>query len=282
MYADEEDDESYFDYEGEGFPSLATRNSGYGGTTRIIPKVPPTFDGTTSWLEYEDMIEDWLGITNLSPEKWGPSLKNALVGQAEFYKNMLDNQKLRDENNGVAHFKETLRPYFVKGVSYIFMWRFMYLFRCWRTNAMDFITWITRFEVAVRRLQTSWVDLTPLPPETLNTVFIRDFFTTQQQEHLTQLIHNGASDDEQLTFVRNIREQIVTDRRERQKANFPLGDNLVSLIFLVQADLNESQRERFISAMNLRDVSMMDYTYLSVKQLFMELFCSTALALLIP
>ena len=124
MYADEEDDESYFDYEGEGFPSLATRNSGYGGTTRIIPKVPPTFDGTTSWLEYEDMIEDWLGITNLSPEKWGPSLKNALVGQAEFYKNMLDNQKLRDENNGVAHFKETLRPYFVKGVSYIFMWRF--------------------------------------------------------------------------------------------------------------------------------------------------------------
>ena len=102
------------------------------------------------WLEYEDMIEDWLGITNLSPEKWGPSLKNALVGQAEFYKNLLDNQKLRDENNGVAHFKETLRPYFVKGVSYIFMWRFMYLFRCWRTNAMDFITWITRFEVAVQ------------------------------------------------------------------------------------------------------------------------------------
>ena len=56
MYADEEDDESYFDYEGEGFPSLATRNSGYGRSTRIIPKVPPTFDGTTSWLEYEDMI----------------------------------------------------------------------------------------------------------------------------------------------------------------------------------------------------------------------------------
>ena len=147
---------------------------------------------------------------------------------------------------------------------------------------MDFITWITRFEVAVRRLQTSWVDLTPLPPETLITVFIRDFFTTQQQEHLTQLIHNGASDDEQLTFVRNIREQIVTDRRERQKANFPLGDNLVSLIFLVQADLNESQRERFISAMNLRDVSMMDYTYLSVKQLFMELFSSTGTSVADP
>ena len=140
MYADENDD-SYFDYEEEGFPRLATRNSGCGGTTRIIPKVPPTFDGTTSCLECEDMIEDWLGITTLSPEKWGPSLKNALVGQAEFYKNMLDNQK-----HGVSHFKETLRPYFVQGVSYISMWRFMYLFRCWRTNAMDFITWITRLK----------------------------------------------------------------------------------------------------------------------------------------
>ena len=82
--------------------------------------------------------------------------------------------------------------------------------------------------------------------------------------------------------MRNIREQIVTDRRERQKANFPLGDNLVSLIFLVQADLNESQRERFISAMNLRDVSMMDYTYLTVKQLFMELFCSTGTSVADP
>ena len=69
-------------------------------------------------------------------------------------------------------------------------------------------------------------------------------------------------------------EQIVTDRRERQKASFPLGDNLLSLIFLVQA--------RFISAMNLRNVSMMDYSYRTVKQLFMELFCSTGTSVADP
>ena len=40
MYADEEDDESYFDYEGEGFPSLATRNSGYGGLLALFRRFP--------------------------------------------------------------------------------------------------------------------------------------------------------------------------------------------------------------------------------------------------
>ena len=63
MYADDDDDSYYFEYEKEGFPSLAAWSSGYGGTTRVVPKVSPTFDGTTPWPEYLDMIEDWLRIT---------------------------------------------------------------------------------------------------------------------------------------------------------------------------------------------------------------------------
>ena len=54
---------------------------------RMKPKIPPTFDGQSSWFEFEDLIDDWLGITTLTAEKLGPSLKNALVGAAEFYKN---------------------------------------------------------------------------------------------------------------------------------------------------------------------------------------------------
>ena len=27
---------------------------------RMTPKIPPSFDGTTSWFEYEDLIDDWL------------------------------------------------------------------------------------------------------------------------------------------------------------------------------------------------------------------------------
>ena len=121
-----------------------------------------------------------------------------------------------------------------------------------------------------------------MPPETLNREFIQNFLANQQQEQLTLLIQNGATEGDQLTFVRHIREQIVTDRRERQRSSFPLGDNLVSLIFLVQADLNESQRERFMSAMNLRDVSMMENSYRTVKQLFMDLFCSAGTSVADP
>ena len=62
---------------------------------RMTPKVPPTFDGQSSWFEFEDLIDDWMGITTLTPERLGPSLKNALVGAAEFYKNMLNNADLR-------------------------------------------------------------------------------------------------------------------------------------------------------------------------------------------
>ena len=46
----------------------------------------------------------------------------------------------------------------------------------------------------------------------------------------------------------------------------------MSLIFLVQADLNEQQREHFVSSMNIRQIAMPQYIYLQVKQLFLELF----------
>ena len=45
---------------------------------RMTPKIAPTFDGLTSWLEYEDCVVGWLNLTTLTPRKHGPSLKNSL------------------------------------------------------------------------------------------------------------------------------------------------------------------------------------------------------------
>ena len=40
---------------------------------KMTPKIPPSFDGQSSWFEFEDLIDDWVSITTLSAEKLGPS-----------------------------------------------------------------------------------------------------------------------------------------------------------------------------------------------------------------
>ena len=79
------------------------------------PKIAPGFDGRISWFTYGEAIDDWLGITVLPDEKLGPSLRNRLYGEAAIYKPYLDRQRLKDPLGGVAYFKATLRPHFVKG-----------------------------------------------------------------------------------------------------------------------------------------------------------------------
>ena len=117
----------------------------------MTPKMPPTFDGQSSFFEYEDLIDDWLGITTLQPERHGPTL---------------DNERLRDPDNGVQCFIQTIRPYFVKGNNHVFLWRFLQLFRTDR-GSMEIVHWIGRFEVTMRRLRLAWMDLldlTMIPP----------------------------------------------------------------------------------------------------------------------
>ena len=236
---------------------------------KMTPKVPPQFDGQSSWSEYEDLIDDWLGITTLDAEKHGPSLKNALIGSASFYKSMLDNALLRDPDRGLAHFKDTLRPYFVKGVSHVFLWRFLQMFRTYR-GQNEFVHWIGRFEIAQKRLLASWSDLLDLSD--LPEVGTAEFLAALTDEQRLQ--YNALQNDEERTAYQiTLREQTITNRRNQHQQNFPLSDNLLSMIFLVQADLNEQQRERFVSSMNIRQIAMPQYTYLQVKQLFLELFC---------
>ena len=154
---DEEDN----DQQPTGHPggmALAVGRDYHSTAVRMTPMVPPAFDGQTSWFEFENLIDDWLGITTLTPERVGPSLKNALVGSAEFYKNMLNNADLRNPENGVRRFKDTLRSYFVKGVNHVFLLRFLQLFRCYRGN-QEFVLWIGRFKVTSRRVLTAWMDL---------------------------------------------------------------------------------------------------------------------------
>ena len=50
--------------------------------TGVANKVPPAYDGRTSWFAYEELIDDWVDMTTLEPTKHGPALKSRLSGDA--------------------------------------------------------------------------------------------------------------------------------------------------------------------------------------------------------
>ena len=61
-----------------------------GVTVQYTTKIPPSYDGKSSWFSFEDAVLDWLDITELDAPKQGPALRNYLKGEAAVYKSLLD------------------------------------------------------------------------------------------------------------------------------------------------------------------------------------------------
>ena len=51
-------------------------------TQTYTTKIPPTYNGKTSWFAFEDAVLDWIDITELDEVKQGPALKNGLRDEA--------------------------------------------------------------------------------------------------------------------------------------------------------------------------------------------------------
>ena len=81
----------------------------------IPTKIPPFFDVSTSWFQYEELIDDRLDLTVIEAGRRGPALKNRFVGDAAMHKGLLDRESLRSED-GIQYLKDTLRPHFIKGL----------------------------------------------------------------------------------------------------------------------------------------------------------------------
>ena len=109
-----------WDQEKDSFEAFAIEERNPMGL-QSTPKIPPSFGGRISWFAFEEAVDDWLDITTLAPEKQAPSLKNRLTGDAVIYKPLLDREILRNPENGVRYFKQTLRPHFVKGQQAVFI-----------------------------------------------------------------------------------------------------------------------------------------------------------------
>jgi hypothetical protein len=181
-----------------------------------------------------------------------------LGGEAAIYKSLLDRNALKDPNTGVDYFKRELRPHFVKGSQSVFFWRFFQLFKAHR-GQQDFLRWIGRISVLRKRLGEAWMDLID-PIDQTNPEFVIHFRNLAQQ---------GGNPDPAVELTASNAARVAVHQN-----SFLVNDNLFALILTVLADLNEVQRERMTSTLALRGQRINIYTYNTIREVFIELFCA--------
>ena len=55
------------EYDEEEMSFAAGDSAGPG--LQSTPKIPPSYDGRSSWFAYEEAVDDWVDITTLEAEK---------------------------------------------------------------------------------------------------------------------------------------------------------------------------------------------------------------------
>ena len=110
------------------FKYCIAKSSGYAGETlnlSMTAKQPPSYDAKVSWFRYEELVDDWVTITTVEAPKRGPLRKSRLTGDAYMYKAVLQNDLLQDPDEGVNYFKNTLKKYFLKGETNVYLYRLL-------------------------------------------------------------------------------------------------------------------------------------------------------------
>ena len=124
----------------EAYSSIA-RSSGYTEETlnlSMTAKQPPSYDRKVSCFTHEELVDDWVTITQVEASKRGPLLKSRLMGDAHMYKAVLQNDLLQDPEEGVNYFKNTLKKYFLKGSINVYLSRLLSFFNHRRQGALRY------------------------------------------------------------------------------------------------------------------------------------------------
>ena len=164
-YSAGQDEDFKFDY--DAFSTSQNTQHGRGSSfssgnllkpgERFNAKVPPSFNGG-SWFQYEEDVRDWLTMTDLSEERQGPALKNAIQGHMVWLqkKTLLRTELIKKD--GVEYLLNKLRPHYLKGATHIFLFR-MKIFLMQRRGRMDFSDWIVKWDLAKDKMMGAWMDL---------------------------------------------------------------------------------------------------------------------------
>ena len=242
----------------------------------MTAKQPPSYDGKLSWFRYEELVDDWVTITTVEAAKRGPLLKSRLTGDAYMYKAVLQNDLLQDPDEGVNYFKNTLKKYFLKGATNVYLYRLLSFFNHRRQN-QEFLIFTSKFEILLMRLKAAWMDLMPI--FTAQSPSFRQ--SVQDANARTIARHQQAAgarapppalpNEDDPTVLG----QYIQGMQDRQRDAFPFGDNLIAQFFIIQSELSDQQRERLTSAMSLRNISLENYSYEMLKTHYQELFITT-------
>ena len=254
----------------------------------VTTEVPPGYDGSTNWFRYADAVEEWCDLTKVEAKRRGPAIAARLSGRAEIYKERLDRERLRDPETGVEYLLATLRPFFVKDLQSVFLYRFFQLLRCNRGQT-DHQRWMIKYEIARQKAVDAWLEATtPRPAADHADVVtqidrLRDASRDRQRLEVRRdwvgppgelaAAVNAVARPEATEAMRHSAIEHVWRAQRRGRADqFPISDNLSALMALVMADLSESQRETLMNLIYQRNVELTALTLQQLRDFLITLF----------
>ena len=98
--------------------AFAMRDDEAWSSDKMTAKVPPAYDGITSFFAHEEYVEEWLLITPIEESKQAPLLRFRLKGNALTCEKLLNQDRLQQAGS-VKYFPNTLRPFFVKDCGHV-------------------------------------------------------------------------------------------------------------------------------------------------------------------
>ena len=161
------------------------------------------------------------------------------------YKAVLQNDLLQDPDEGVNYFKNTLKKFFLKGLTNVYLYRLLSCFNHRRQNT-EFLTLTSKFEILLMRLKAAWMDLMPT-----HTAQSPEFIASVQDANARRI-----AADQQAAGTRapppdllqidnpEVLRQYLTGMHTRHKDAFPLSDNLIAQFFIIQSELSERETDQ--------------------------------------
>ena len=251
---------------------FAVRDDEAWSSDKMIAKVPPAYDGLTSFFAYEEYVEEWLLITTIEAEKQAPLLRFRLKGNA-LTVNTLLNTELLKRPGAIKYFLDTIRPYFVKDRAHVFLWRFLRLFKFTRGNS-DITMWIPRYQIMFQKVVDSWMDVQEHSTDHTEIRYLQwvkaQNMQIRQQQGALGFMNPMLYDPNHPDTLALYNERMA----EVHRAKFPINDHLMVMMFIVASDLSEQQRREITSNLIQRGIRMPDYSWNLITEVFRDLLCS--------